>query len=461
MIKIKDFIGTKSFYKMTLSIAVPMMVQNLISNFVNLLDNVMVGSLGTEEMSGVSIVNQLFFVFTLALFGAVSGAGIFTSQFHGKNDHDGIRYTIRFKTITVVALTIIALLIFIFFGDFLIGLYLHDTDSSANLELTAQVAKKYLNIILIGLFPFAISNIFSSTLRETGQTVIPMVTGFVAVFTNCALNYILIFGKFGAPALGAEGAAIATVISRYVECAVFIIYVFIKRKAYPFFKGAFKSLYIPKQLLKSITAKGLPLLLNEFLWAAGMSTLSMSYSLHGIAVVAGYSISSTVVNLLSISFQSLGSSISIIAGKLLGAGKFKEAIDTVKKLFAFTLFTSIIVGITLFLLSTPILKLYNTSEESKMYAEFFMKTVAIFVPVGAFAHASYFTLRSGGKTFVTFLFDSVYLLCVAVPVAFVLYYVFDFSIFIIFPCVQAFDLIKDIIGFILIKKKVWVNNIVD
>ena len=461
MIKIKDFIGTKSFYKMTLSIAVPMMVQNLISNFVSLLDNVMVGSLGTEEMSGVSIVNQLFFVFTLALFGAVSGAGIFTSQFHGKNDHDGIRYTIRFKTITVILLTVIAILIFIFAGDFLIGLYLHDSDSTENLELTADIARKYLNIIILGLFPFAISNIFSSTLRETGQTVIPMVTGFVAVFTNCALNYILIFGKFGAPALGAEGAAIATVISRYVECAVFITYVFIKRKAYPFFKGAFKSLYIPKQLFKNVTAKGLPLLFNEFLWAAGMSALSMSYSLHGIAVVAGYSISSTVVNLLSISFQSLGASISIIVGKLLGASKFQEAIATVKKMFAFTLFASVIVGISIFIASNPILLLYNTSDESKNYAEFFMKTVAIITPINAFAHASYFTLRSGGKTFITFLFDSVFLLGFVVPFAFALYYLGHLSIFIIFPVVQATDIIKDIIGFIFIKKKVWVNNIVD
>ncbi len=461
MIKIKDYIGTKSFYKMTLSIAVPMMVQNLISNFVNLLDNVMVGSLGTEEMSGVSIVNQLFFVFTLALFGAVSGAGIFTSQFHGKNDHDGIRYTIRFKTITVILLTVIAILIFIFAGDFLIGLYLHDSDSTENLELTADIARKYLNIIILGLFPFAISNIFSSTLRETGQTVIPMVTGFVAVFTNCALNYILIFGKFGAPALGAEGAAIATVISRYVECAVFITYVFIKRKAYPFFKGAFKSLYIPKQLFKNVTAKGLPLLFNEFLWAAGMSALSMSYSLHGIAVVAGYSISSTVVNLLSISFQSLGASISIIVGKLLGASKFQEAIATVKKMFAFTLFASVIVGISIFIASNPILLLYNTSDESKNYAEFFMKTVAIITPINAFAHASYFTLRSGGKTFITFLFDSVFLLGFVVPFAFALYYLGHLSIFIIFPVVQATDIIKDIIGFIFIKKKVWVNNIVD
>jgi putative MATE family efflux protein len=461
MIKIKDYIGTKSFYKMTLSIAVPMMVQNLISNFVSLLDNIMVGSLGTEEMSGVSIVNQLFFVFTLALFGAVSGAGIFTSQFHGKNDHDGIRYTIRFKTITVILLTIIAILIFIFAGDFLIGLYLHDSDSTENLELTATIARKYLNIIILGLLPFAISNIFSSTLRETGQTVIPMVTGFIAVFTNCALNYILIFGKFGAPALGAEGAAIATVISRYVECAVFITYVFIKRKAYPFFKGAFKSLYIPKQLFKNVTARGLPLLFNEFLWAAGMSALSMSYSLHGIAVVAGYSISSTVVNLLSISFQSLGASISIIVGKLLGASKFQEAIATVKKMFAFTLFASVIVGISIFIASNPILLLYNTSDESKNYAEFFMKTVAIITPINAFAHASYFTLRSGGKTFITFLFDSVFLLGFVVPFAFALYYLGHLSIFIIFPVVQATDIIKDIIGFIFIKKKVWVNNIVD
>ena len=457
---IKSYIGNKAFYKMVLSIAIPMMVQNFISNFVNLLDNLMVGALGTEEMSGVSIVNQLFFVFTLALFGAVSGAGIFTSQFHGKNDHDGIRYTIRFKTATVLILAFIALLIFIFFGDNLIGLYLHEAESTENLELTATVARKYLNIILFSLFPFAISNIFSSTLRETGQTVIPMITGFIAVFTNCILNYILIFGKLGAPALGAEGAAIATVISRYVECAVFIIYVFIKRKAYPFFKGAFRTLYIPKDLLKRITVKGTPLLVNEFLWAAGMSVLSMSYSLHGIAVVAGYSISSTVVNLMSITFQTLGSCISIIVGKLLGAGKFKEAIDTVKKMFAFTLFASVLVGISIFLLSKPILMLYNTSEESKMYAEFFMKTVALTVPIGAFAHASYFTLRSGGKTFVTFLFDSVFLLCFAVPLAFTLYYVFGLSIFIIFPIIQCSDLIKDAIGFILIKKKVWVNNIV-
>ena len=458
---VKEYIGNKSFYKMSLGIAVPMMVQNLISNFVSLLDNVMVGKLGTEDMSAVSIVNQLYFVFTLALFGAVSGAGIFTSQFHGKKDDEGIRYTIRFKTATVLLLTVIAALVFFFGGDFLVGLFLHESDGTSSLELTAAIAKKYLNIIIIGLFPFAISNIFSSTLRETGQTVIPMVTGFVAVFINCFLNYVLIFGKFGAPALGAEGAAIATVIARYVECFVFVIYTLKKKKEFPFFKGAFKTLYIPKTLLKNIIAKGTPLLINEFLWAAGMSVLSMSYSLHGIAVVAGYSISSTVVNLLSISFQALGSSISIIAGKLLGAGKFDEAISAVKKMFAFTLFASLLVGVSIFFASKPILLLYNTSQEAKDYAEYFMKTAAFVAPINAIAHASYFTLRSGGKTMVTFLFDSVFLLGCVVPFAFILHYAFHLSIFIIFPLVQYTDLIKDAVGLTLIKKKVWVNNIVD
>ena len=140
---------------------------------------------------------------------------------------------------------------------------------------------------------------------------------------------------------------------------------------------------------------------------------------------------------------------------------FTEAIATVKKMFAFTLFASVLVGVSIFIASKPILMFYNTSQESKDLAEFFMKTVAIITPINAFAHASYFTLRSGGKTFVTFLFDSVFLLGFVVPFAFALYYLGNLSIFIIFPVVQCTDIIKDIVGFTLIKKKVWVNNIVD
>lgn len=457
----KKYFGDKNFYKTVMSVAVPIMIQNFITNFVSMLDNLMVGSLGTEQMSGVSIVNQLIFVFNLAVFGALSGAGIFTAQFFGKNDPDGIRYTIRYKVIVTLLLFGVAIFIFNVFEEPLINMFLHESDANADVALTLEFAKKYLKTILWGIFPFCVAQIFSSTLRETGETVAPMVAGFIAVLTNCLFNWVLIFGKLGFPQLGVQGAAIATNISRYVECAVIIVFVILKRKKFSYFKGVFRSFGIPKKVFKDITVKGMPLLFNEFFWSLGMSLLSVAYSLHGIDVVAGYSISSTVMNLANIAFISLGSSIGIIIGKQLGANEFEKAYDTDRKLITFSVVLSIGIGVIVFLIGDKIPLLYNVSDASKEYAAFFIKVCSLFIPVHAFANASYFTIRSGGKTLVTFLMDSVFIMCINVPVAFALFYAFHLSIWVIFPIVQAIDIIKVIIGMTLVKKKVWLNNIVE
>ena len=458
---LKKYFGDKNFYKTVMSVAVPIMIQNFITNFVSMLDNLMVGSLGTEQMSGVSIVNQLIFVFNLAVFGALSGAGIFTAQFFGKNDPDGIRYTIRYKVIVTLLLFGVAIFIFNVFEEPLINMFLHESDANADVMLTLEFAKKYLKTILWGIFPFCVAQIFSSTLRETGETVAPMVAGFIAVLTNCLFNWVLIFGKLGFPQLGVQGAAIATNISRYVECAVIIVFVILKRKKFSYFKGVFRSFGIPKKVFKDITVKGMPLLFNEFFWSLGMSLLSVAYSLHGIDVVAGYSISSTVMNLANIAFISLGSSIGIIIGKQLGANEFEKAYDTDRKLITFSVVLSIGIGVIVFLIGDKIPLLYNVSDASKEYAAFFIKVCSLFIPVHAFANASYFTIRSGGKTLVTFLMDSVFIMCINVPVAFALFYAFHLSIWVIFPIVQAIDIIKVIIGMTLVKKKVWLNNIVE
>ena len=458
---LKKYFGDKNFYKTVMSVAVPIMIQNFITNFVSMLDNLMVGSLGTEQMSGVSIVNQLIFVFNLAVFGALSAAGIFTAQFFGKNDPDGIRYTIRYKVIVTLLLFGVAIFIFNVFEEPLINMFLHESDANADVALTLEFAKKYLKTILWGIFPFCVAQIFSSTLRETGETVAPMVAGFIAVLTNCLFNWVLIFGKLGFPQLGVQGAAIATNISRYVECAVIIVFVILKRKKFSYFKGVFRSFGIPKKVFKDITVKGMPLLFNEFFWSLGMSLLSVAYSLHGIDVVAGYSISSTVMNLANIAFISLGSSIGIIIGKQLGANEFEKAYDTDRKLITFSVVLSIGIGVIVFLIGDKIPLLYNVSDASKEYAAFFIKVCSLFIPVHAFANASYFTIRSGGKTLVTFLMDSVFIMCINVPVAFALFYAFHLSIWVIFPIVQAIDIIKVIIGMTLVKKKVWLNNIVE
>ncbi len=458
---IRKYIGDRAFYKTALTVAMPIMLQNLITNLVNMLDNLMVGSIGTEQMSGVAIVNQLLFIFNLAVFGAMGGVGIFTAQFFGKGDDEGIRYSFRYKIVISVFLALIALGIFILFDDNLISLYLHDVEAGADIAATLGFAKQYMAVMLIGLIPFAISQGFSGTLRETGDTVTPMVIGLIAVVTNCVFNYLLIFGKFGFPVLGVEGAALATVISRFVECILVVAYIFIKKDRFPYVKGLFRSLYIPADTFRAITRKGMPLLVNEVLWSMSMSTLGIAYSLHGITVVAAYNISSTVTNLFNMAFLSLGSSLGIIIGKLLGAGKYEEAVDTDRKLIAFSMFVSVVMGSALFIASGYFPQLYNTTDDVKEIATYLIRVCACTGPIVSFANAAYFTLRSGGKTVITFIFDSGSMWILSVPAAFLGYYVFGLSIFVIFPIVQLLEGVKVIIGGVLIKKRVWVNNIVE
>ena len=323
MKKLSKFIGNKDFYKMVLLIAVPVMIQNGITNFVNLLDNIMIGQVGTEQMSGVAIVNQLVFVYNLCIFGGVSGAGIFTAQFFGQGNHEGVRQTMRFKLWMASFITILTVILFLGLGTALINSYLHGEGSPESVAATLFHGERYLRIMLIGLPAFAFVQVYSSTLRECGQTVLPMKAGIVAVFVNLLFNYILIYGKFGAPALGVSGAAIATVLSRYVEVLIIMIKAHGRTEAYSFIRGLYHTLKVPKELTFNIIRKGSPLLVNEALWAAGMAMLTQCYSVRGLNVVAGMNVSNTIGNVFNIVFIALGESVAIIVGQLLGAGKMK------------------------------------------------------------------------------------------------------------------------------------------
>ena len=259
----RKFIGKRSFYAMILAIAVPIMVQNGITNFVNMIDNIMVGRVGTNEMSGVAIVNQLIMVFNLCIFGGVAGAGIFTAQFHGARNTEGIRHTFRYKLIVIAIIATASIAVFLCFGDELIKLYLNgETGDVADIEETFRQAEIYLSYMLIGLPPFAIAQAYGDTLRCSEETIVPMKAGIVSVLVNLSLNYVLIYGKLGAPALGVAGAAIATIIARYVEMAVVVIWTHTHSRSQPFIKGAFKNFKIPVSLTKDMIAKGMPLILE-------------------------------------------------------------------------------------------------------------------------------------------------------------------------------------------------------
>ena len=454
------FIGNKEFYKMVLLIAVPIMIQNGITNFVSLLDNIMIGRVGTEQMSGAAIVNQLIFVYNLCIFGGVSGAGIFTAQFYGQGDTEGVRQTFRFKLWLAILLTTVTIVLFLTAGPNLIQFYLNGEGKAADAAAILSYGSQYLYVMLLGLPAFLVSQVYASTLRECGETVLPMKAGIVSVLVNLTFNYFLIYGEFFFPELGVTGAAIATVLSRYVEAAIIVTVTHCHSEKNAFASGLYRTLKVPADLCKKIAAKGSPLLFNETLWAAGMAMLTQCYSVRGLNVVAGLNISNTINNVFNIVFIALGDSVAIIVGQLLGAGKMKEARDTDNKMIAFSVFCCTGVALIMLVLSPLFPKLYNTTPEVRILARDFIMITAIFMPQNAFLHACYFTLRSGGKTIITFLFDSVFIWCVSVSIAYILSRFTGLSVLAIYTMVQLADLIKCVIGFILVKKGIWLQNIV-
>ena len=452
--------GGLSYYRRILSIAIPIIIQNGITNFVNLLDNIMVGQVGTIPMSGVSIVNGVLFVFNLCIFGASSGAGIFTAQFHGSGDDDGVRHTFRFKFLVCLILTAIGALIFTLGGQTIIGLYLTGDGDAAMAQGAMEYGLKYLRIMIWGFLPFALSNAFSSNLRETGVTLVPMAAGITAVLVNLTLNYILIFGHFGAPALGVEGAAIATVISRFVELTIVATWTHTHPQDHRYIRGAFRSFRIPGRLLRSILSKGMPLLINEFFWSSGMAIMNQCYSTCGLDVVPALNISRTLFEVGSVVFLSLGNSVGIIMGQMLGAGLAREEIRMHnRKLMTFATVVGGSFGVLLIAFSHLFPQLYNTTDEVRLLAARLICICGIMMPFNSFTNASYFTLRSGGQPLVTFLFDSCFVWTVCVPLAFILSRFTGIGILPLYFIVQATDWIKCALGAYMIKQGKWIQNL--
>ena len=456
----RKYFGNLAFYRMALAVAVPIMIQDGITQFVGLLDNIMVGRVGTEQMTGVSIANTLIFVFQLSIFGAVSGAGIYGAQFYGSKNEDGVRSVFRFKLMICGLLTLLGCGLFYFFGDSLILLYLKGEGSAAEIEASLGYARNYLLIMLPGLIPFALSQTYSSTLREGGQTVVPMVSGITSVLINLTLNGILIFGAFGLPALGSDGAAVATVIARIAEAGVVMIWTHTHAEKVPFIRGAWRSFRIPKKRFAAILKKALPLMVNETLWAGAMAMLTQCYSLHGYDVVSASNIANTIANVFNVAFLAMGSAIGIIVGQLLGADQLEEAADTDRKLIVFAVGICFFIGGIMAAVSPLFPKIFNTTEEIRSLAADFILILALCMPINSLANACYFTLRSGGKTIITFIFDSFYVWGFTVPLAFCLSLFTSISIVPLFLVCQLADLGKGIVGVILIRKGLWIQNIV-
>ena len=457
----RALIGDRAFYSAMIAIVVPIIIQNTVSNVVSLLDNVMVGRVGTLEMSAVAIVNQLLFIFNLCIFGGLAGAGIFATQFAGAKDDEGVRHCFRIKWLIAIMMLVFAFSVFLLLPEQLIGLYLAEGTDPTDMARTMGFGKDYLLVMLLGLLPFAVSQIYASTLREVGETRLPMLASIAAILVNLVFNYLLIFVKLGFPRLGVTGAAIATVFSRYVEMAIIMIYTHLRSDVFPFIRGAYRSAYVPARLMRRVLKRGMPLLVNEFFWSSGMAVLLQCISVRGLDAVAAYNITSTVSNLFKVVFLSMGNAVAIMVGQALGANRIDEAKDTAWKLMAAAVASNLVMSTLLFALSPVIPQIYNTEPHVREIATKLLWVVALMMPMYSMAHCCYFTLRSGGRTIITFFFDSGFTWAVCVPVAYVLANLTQLPVVPMYLAVQSLEMIKVIIGVILVHKGVWVRNIIE
>ncbi len=459
--RIKDkYIGTREFYISVLHIAVPMMLQNLVTNFVSMIDNIMVGQIGTEQMSGVSIVNQFIFVFNVTVFGAVSGPSIFGAQFFGKKDHTGHCYTFRFRVLICVLISVIGILFFGAADTSLISLFLSKDDSPAKIADTLMYGRDYMRIMLIALIPFGIGQAYTSAVRECGETRIPMIGAISAVGINLLLDYGLIFGRLGMPEMGVRGAAAATVAAKFIEAAVVIVWTHTHPDRNKYIVGVYKSIAVPLDLVKKMVIKGFPLLVNEFLWAAGVSVIAQCYSAKGLDVVAARNISGTITNLFGAIYLQLGVCTAILVGPKLGANKLKEARELGDRMRIFSVAVSSVLMLMIIPLSPLFPQLYNTEPQIRALASYMIIIQALALPLWSYTNACYFTLRSGGKTGITFLFDFCSTWLLMIPLAFVLTYLTDLDIHVIFAAVTYTEALKVIAGYFMVRSDIWIVNMV-
>jgi len=446
----RHLIGDKSFYKRLLAIALPIVVQQLITSSVQLVDNVMVGSLGELAIDSVSTVNQLYFIVILVTFGTLGGAGVFTAQYFGSKDYDKLKQTFRFKILAALTVVFISFIILSFFGRSLFALF---TDNSIILDH----AEGYFKIVRWSMFPWAISVGISFTFRETGVTKPLLYISLATIITNTFLNYLLIFGNFGLPQLGINGAAIATVISRVVEFGLLLVLVIKKGHV---FNTKFSDIFkIEATVLKAIVIMAIPLMLNEVLWSTGQTIFIEAYSTRGANAYAAANITGAISQLVFVVFGGISTGIAVMVGNTLGENKLDQARDNAKKLIFAAMIAAFAMGLILFAASFFILDIYDVLDETKRFAEFNIRVNALIIPVLAFNVSMYFTLRAGGDTKSTFLMDSGYMWVIQVPTVFILSRVTDLPVTMLFLIVQLLEIPKMGFAFTRYQKGHWIRNL--
>jgi putative MATE family efflux protein len=451
-VDLKTLFYDRQFYKSALRLAIPIAVQNLVLSSLNLVDNIMIGRLGDSSIAGVGIANQLFFLLNLFLFGVVSGSAIFTAQYWGKKDTQNIKRVLGLCLASGISISLVFSIIGFVFPKAVLAVFTKDAE-------VIDLGVKYLRIVAFSYTITSISFAFSFTLRSIGKVKLPLVVSTVALSVNTILNYTLIFGNFGFKALGVEGAAIATVIARFIEASVLITIIY--RNKYVIAGTLKEFLDISFEFVKNFYKVTIPVILNEGIWALGVTVYSIVYARMGTEVIAATNIVSTIERIAFVTFLGFGNACAVMVGNKIGAKREDQAFIYAVRFLVINTVLGVAAGLLIYLGSPYILSVYNVSQTALNHSRNILMVLSFCLWAKIFNYTNIVgILRSGGDTKFCLFLDTCGMWAAGIPLVVLAGLYWHLPIHIVYIFVYMEEMAKLIIGLPRVLSKKWINNLV-
>ena len=442
-----------TFLRKTVMIALPVAMQGMLNTVVNLVDNLMIGSLGSTAIASVGLANKVFFVFTLLVFGVNSGSGILAAQYWGNKDVKNIRRVLGAALTLAVTAAVVFMIPAFLMPEMMMRIF---TTSQASIEMGAA----YLAVAAFSYPCTALTNTYVAMLRAVNRVKEPVVISCIAILTNICFNYIFIFGKFGAPAMGVVGAALATLIARVTEVILILCVVYLGKTP---LACRLKELFgWSREFLIKFFVTALPVIINEFVWGLGTTVYSMAYGRMGDDAVAAITIATTIQDIVVVLFQGLSAATAVILGNEMGAGKLKRAEGYARNFFILPFMVTMATALFCVGMRWSFISLYQPgiSDEVAASVSRCIIVFGLFMPFKMFNYVNVVgVLRSGGDTAMCLFIDTSGVWFIGIPLAFIGGLVLKKPIHIVYAMVMLEEVYKAVIGYARYRKKKWLRNL--
>ena len=444
------FTKDRSFYRSLVTLAVPISLQNLVTFAVSFADNVMIGSLGDDAISGVYIGGQLQSVLQMFVGGIEGAILILAAQYWGKKDTQSIRKVVSIGIKFALAVGLLSSLVAVLFPQWVIRAFTTEPG-------VIQEGAAYVQIVGFTYLFFSVSQVMIAAMRSVETARIGLYISCMALVINVCLNYVFIFGHFGFPAMGVRGAALATLVSRILEMCVGVGYVFFVDKKLRF--GLKDLLHTDRQLLRDFIRYGLPVIGGQVVWAINSLANTKILGYYSAGVIAAASITGMLHNLVYVWMNGMSSAVGIITGKTVGAGqyeKMKEYSKTVQMIF---LFVGLISGAAVFLARDGFISLYNASPEAQAYSRQFINVISVTIIGTCYQAACLFGLvKSGGDISFVFKNDTIFVFLVVIPSSLIAMWL-GAPPWVVFACLKCDQILKCFVAIVKINRYNWMKNL--